>query len=103
MARFEMNMSEVKSILHSPEAFAVLGKKAHQVLSVCEATAPVETGAYRRSFRISGGQTKGGSAIVRVANDDPAAAHIEWGTKHSAFGPTPAHHTMANAMASVIE
>jgi ribosomal protein S6E (S10) len=66
-------------------------------------SAPVDTGDYRSKFSIRGGKDKKGLPVVYVGNDDPAAAHIEWGTKHSAFGPTPAHHTMARAMSSARE
>ncbi|GGM39541.1 hypothetical protein GCM10012275_08020 [Longimycelium tulufanense] len=104
MARVEMSMAGVKAILQSPEAYAVLGKKARDVKARCEATAPVRSGDYAASFRISGGRQKQtDAAVVYVGSDDPAAAHIEWGTKNSPFGPTPPHHTMANALTAVIE
>lgn len=47
--------------------------------------APVETGAYRSKFRV---QEAGGE--VRVVNDDPGAAAIEFGTED-----TEAHNVLS--------
>jgi hypothetical protein len=49
-----------------------------------EGIAPVETGAFRSSFRVERGD---GEALI--VNDDPGAAAIEFGSDD-----TPAHHVM---------
>ncbi len=98
MARIELDPNAYRSITQSPEAYAVLALKANQVKQRAEATAPRDTGEYASKFRVHGGRLQQGSPVIYVANDDDAAAHIEWGTKH-----TPAHNTMGNALDSVVE
>ncbi|MFC0547048.1 hypothetical protein [Kutzneria chonburiensis] len=98
MARIELDPNAYRSITQSPEAYAVLALKANQIKERAEATAPEQTGEYASKFRVHGGRQQQGSPVIYVANDDDAAAHIEWGTKH-----TPAHKTMSSALESVIE
>ncbi|MFF7588626.1 hypothetical protein ACFZCK_14180 [Kitasatospora purpeofusca] len=105
MARVEVNRSEFQRLAQGPEAYAALMVKARQVLARAQATAPRDSGDYAGRFHISGGKTRENTAIVYVGNDDPAAAHIEWGTKKGGWrnGPSKAHHTMSRALGSVVE
>lgn len=103
MARVELNQAAFREIAQSPEAHAVLAQKALQIKSRAESTAPRDTGDYAKSFEIVSGRPEQGTPVVRVASRDRAAAHIEWCTKHSPFGPTPPHNTLGNALESVVE
>lgn len=64
-----------------------LGESAEVGMAYAESIAPVDTGAYRSSFRVERG--KGG---VRIVNDDEGAAAIEFGSDD-----TPAFHVLSQA------
>ncbi|GIG61124.1 hypothetical protein Lfu02_54960 [Longispora fulva] len=84
-------------LIQSPEVLALMTVLGHEVKLVSEATAPVERGDFRSSFRVII-RVKRGGAVVRVFSFDPGggAAKIELGTKY-----TPAHRTMTKALAYV--
>lgn len=80
--------AELDALLSSSIVTDGLIEAAQIARDYAEATAPVDTGAYRSRFRVeqSGGE-------VYVVNDDEAAAAIEFGT-----ADTPAHLTLMRAV-----
>jgi hypothetical protein len=77
--RGQMDAIESSSMVLNEIEDVVERGKAH-----AEAAAPVDTGAYRSSFYVE----RVGDE-VRLVNDDPGAAAIEYGTRD-----TPAHRTI---------
>ncbi|THV39617.1 hypothetical protein [Glycomyces buryatensis] len=98
MARVVMHRDQIREFMSSPQVYDMLEHHTTRIRGNCEAFAPVgKTGAYKRSFFTHAGKDRRGYAVGYVGSTDPAAAHIEWGTRYSLTGPTPDHHTMASA------
>jgi hypothetical protein len=65
--RVTLNGRGMKELLHSSEVRDDLTRRATPVLAVAQASAPVESGAYRDSLRIEQATTD--RAVVRVIAD----------------------------------
>jgi hypothetical protein len=98
MARVVMHRDQIREFMSSDAVFDMLEHHATRIRATCEAFAPVgKSGAYKRSFFTHAGVDRRGYAVGYVGSTDPAAAHIEWGTRNSITGKTTAQHTMARA------
>lgn len=95
-ARFRASFGGIGALIRSPEMRAEMRRRAEKVKTVAEATAPVESGEYKSSFRVTSG-ARGGirkdRAYGRVTNTAPHAFYVEYGTSK-----TPAHSTLRNAL-----
>ncbi|HEY9408819.1 MAG TPA: hypothetical protein VIP77_04490 [Jiangellaceae bacterium] len=84
--RFEPpSPAALAALAATPEMDAAMAQIAEAGRVHAESIAPVETGAFRSSFRVD---SDGEGA--RLVNDDEGAAAIEHGSDD-----TPAHHTLA--------
>lgn len=81
--------SELEEIARSDLTQDQLVDIAERGKDHAEAIAPVETGAFRSSFRV----VRGDDGEALIVNDDPGAAAIEHGSDD-----TPAHHVMAQTI-----
>lgn len=79
--RVELDLSRLYSLTQNAEMGTMLYRKAQAVLGRAQGRAPVETGRYRRSFRVAFAQTD--RRVVRVHNDAPYAVIVEYGGSHS--------------------
>ncbi len=94
--RFRASYSGIGKMIRSPEMRAEMRRRAEKVKRAAEATAPVDSGEYKTSFRVTSG-ARGGfkkdRAYGRVTNTAPHAFYVEYGTSK-----TPAHHTLRRAL-----
>jgi len=98
MARVIVHQAAIRRFLFSEAVYGLLADHMDRVLVACQSTAPTgKTGRYKRSFFMERSgfrhpRSTGPAAAMLVGSTDPAAAHIEWGTRNGR-----AHHTMAAA------
>jgi HK97 gp10 family phage protein len=96
--RFRASYSGIGRMIRSPQMQAEMRRRAEKVKAAAEAAAPVDTGEYKSSFRVTSG-ARGGvkkdRAYGRVANASPHAFYVEYGTSK-----TRAHHTLRGALAA---
>lgn len=96
--RFRASYSGIGKMIRSPQMRAEMRRRAEKVKVVAEATAPVDSGEYKSSFRVTSG-ARGGirkdRAYGRVTNTAPHAFYVEYGTSK-----TPAHHTLRHALSA---
>ncbi|MFF5261365.1 HK97 gp10 family phage protein [Actinomadura viridis] len=94
--RFQASYRGIGQMIRSPWMQAEMRRRAEKVKAVAAATAPVETGAYKRSFTVSSG-ARGGirrdRAYGRVTNTAGHAVYVEYGTSK-----IPARYTLRNAL-----
>lgn len=95
MARFSPSSSGIGQMMHLPGVVAELADQATKIRVRAEATAPVETGDYKRSFG-----TDMGTKTIRgkkrpaaiVFNTSKHARWVEYGGRN-----TPRHATLRRA------
>lgn len=95
-ARFRANYRGIGAMLRSQEMQAEMRRRAEKVKAMAEAIAPVETGQYKASFRVTSGARGGVNrdrAFGRVSNSVPHAFYVEYGTSTQ-----PAHHILRRAL-----
>lgn len=81
---YRPNRAGVVGILTSNPMRAALALVGQQAAEIARDIAPVETGRYRESFKVSLGTRGRGNkkrAIVTVKNTAPYAASLEFGTR----------------------
>jgi hypothetical protein len=96
--RFKASYSGIGKMIRSPGMGAEMRRRAEKVKPLAEATAPVDSGEYKSSFKVTSG-ARGGvrkdRAYGRVTNSAPHAFYVEHGTSK-----TPAHHTLRRALSA---
>lgn len=94
--RFRASYSGIGKMLRSPEMQAEMRRRAEKVKAAAEAAAPIESGEYKRRFKVTSG-ARGGvrrdRAYGRVTNTSEHAFYVEYGTSKN-----PAHHTLRRAL-----
>jgi hypothetical protein len=80
----EINPQAINSLEMGKEFVPIIESIGSQILNRIVENAPVESGAFRASFKITGGQATDGRPLVVVFTDDPAWKYIEYGTKKMA-------------------
>lgn len=94
--RFRASYRGIGRMIRSPEMRAEMRRRAEKVKAAAEATAPVDSGEYKASFKVTSG-ARGGfrkdRAYGRVTNTAPHAFYVEYGTSS-----TRAHHTLRRAL-----
>lgn len=93
---FRASYSGIGKMIRSPQMQAEMRRRAERIKAAAVITAPVDTGQYEHSFRVTSG-ARGGlkkdRAYGRVTNHAPHAFYVEFGTSK-----TPAHHTLRRAL-----
>lgn len=102
MTSYRLNRAAFRRhVLQADFMVAEMGVRAHRVRDVAEAIAPIETGAYKRRFRVKtlrrGGIHKD-RAEGRVINTDPAALSIEFGHVTDSDTFVAGHYTLTHAI-----
>lgn len=82
---FPPSDSDLQAIANSDVVVDALVEAAEIGMAYAESIAPVETGAFRDSFRVERGEGE-----ARLVNDDEGAAAIESGSDD-----TPAHNVLS--------
>ncbi|WP_329521160.1 HK97 gp10 family phage protein [Spirillospora sp. NBC_01491] len=94
--RFRASFSGIGKMIRSPQMQAAMRSRAEKVAALAAATAPIDSGEYKSSFKVTSG-ARGGvrrdRAYGRVTNTAPHAVYVEFGTSK-----VPAHHTLRRAL-----
>lgn len=77
---FRPNRAGIAAAGRSETVYRELERRAQRVKAFAEASAPVDTGEYRRSFHLERARVRG-MAAVTVVNTSPHAAIIEFGSR----------------------
>ena len=96
MTEFREDPQFRRRLYRSAAVERLLADKAEQVKANAEASAPRDSGDYASSFRSGAGENEAGFVVGRVWTEDPAGAHIEFGTSD-----TPKHATLRKALDSL--
>ncbi|MEU5417709.1 HK97 gp10 family phage protein [Streptomyces sp. NPDC001407] len=97
--KVKINRAGVRQLLNSSMLAAHLLTRAEEIKTIAEATAPVNTGAYKTSFeawarrRMGVRHDRTGAVVINTAKH---ARFVEYGGDG-----TPAHHTLLRAATSV--
>ena len=93
---FRASYKGIGKMIRSPEMQAEMRRRAEKVAAAAEAAAPVESGDYKGSFKVTSG-ARGGSrknrAFGRVTNTSSHAVYVEYGTSK-----VRARHTLRDAL-----
>lgn len=77
MAEFRPNHANIRALESAAFIGADLLRKAERAKVYGEAIAPVDTGEYKASFRVTTG-TRGHKVYARLSNIAPHARFVEW-------------------------
>jgi hypothetical protein len=77
VATFRANPAGIRALKVFPGVTADLGRRAERGRAFAEAIAPVDTGEYKASFKVTV-STSGGTARARLANTCAHARFVEW-------------------------
>lgn len=94
--QFRASYKGIGKMIRGPEMRAEMRRRAQKVKAAAVATAPVDSGEYKRSFKVTSGARGGRNkdrAFGRVTNTAPHAIYVEHGTSNN-----PAHHTLRRAL-----
>lgn len=80
-ARFEPNKAGIARLLQSEDVRAALIGRARAAQAYAVAIAPVRTGHYRASFRVTSGVRRG-RTYARLINTAHYAIFLEYGTRY---------------------
>lgn len=83
---FRPNRSGVQAAGRSNAIYRELERRAQKVIALAQATAPVDTGEYRASFKTERTRVRGQAAVLAI-NDAPHAPYLEFGTRPHVIEP----------------
>ncbi len=75
--RYSPNYAGIRAMAASPAMVEAMRRKAEQMKTYAEAIAPVDTGEYKASFRVTAGVVAG-TAQARLANVCDHAIYVEY-------------------------